>query len=150
MIAPQAIGHVVLKVRSLERSVPFYTDVLGFKVSASHGGVMVFFTATGANHHDLALMEVGDAAPGPMARGVGLYHVAIRLESEGAVKAAYGELRARGVTVGSSDHGVSKSIYLSDPDGIEIELFSDTPAIEYGGDVAAAMTIQAWDPGESG
>lgn len=144
-IRPERVGHVVLKVRSLERSVPFYRDVLGFTPNATYGP-MVFFTATGDNHHDLALMEIGDAAENPHARAVGLYHVAIRLPSVEAVREAYQALREHGIRVGSSDHGVSKSIYLADPDGIEIELYADTPADEYGGNVAAAMTVAPWDP----
>lgn len=144
-IKPDRVGHVVLKVRSLERSLPFYTDVLGFSVSATYGP-MVFLTATGQNHHDLALMEVGDLADNPHARSVGLFHVAIRLGSIDAVRDAYRDLRARGIPTGSSDHGVSKSIYLADPDGIEIELYADEPPERYGGDVAAAMTVAPWDP----
>ena len=144
-IKPDRIGHVVLKVRSLERSVPFYSEILGFTENARYGP-MVFFTATGENHHDLALMEVGEDAAAQGSREVGLFHVAIRLGSVDDVKGAYAELRARGVSVGSSDHGVSKSIYLSDPDGIEIELYADVPSDDYGGDVAGAMTVAPWDP----
>ncbi|HVL32835.1 MAG TPA: VOC family protein [Actinomycetota bacterium] len=145
-IRPERVGHVVLKVRSLARSVPFYTDVLGFKENARYGGRMAFFTATGENHHDLALMEIGDSAASAAPNAVGLFHVAIRLPSVDAVRDAYKTLRARGIPVGSSDHGVSKSIYLEDPDGIEIELYADEPAESYNGDVASAMTVRGWNP----
>ena len=60
------VGHVVLKVRDLERSAAFYRDVIGLKEVArgQFTAKMVFFSATGENHHDLALAEVGKDAPG--------------------------------------------------------------------------------------
>src|SRR5215211_6450795 len=46
-VEPQEIGHIVLKVRDLERSIGFYTEVLGFTKVGEIGGRMAFFTATG-------------------------------------------------------------------------------------------------------
>ena len=57
----KALGHAVLKVRSLELSAAFYRDILGMREVARYGGKMVFFSL-GANHHDLALMELGPRA----------------------------------------------------------------------------------------
>ncbi len=54
----EALSHIVLKVRSLETSIPFYRDVLGLKLVARYRGAMAFFSA-GSNHHDIALLEVG-------------------------------------------------------------------------------------------
>ena len=76
-IQPQEVGHVVLRVRDLERSSAFY-ELLGFTKVAELGGMMAFFSATGANHHDIALQRVGPTAPQPAPNAVGLYHVAIR------------------------------------------------------------------------
>lgn len=145
-IRPLAVGHVVLRVRDLERSTEFYTKVLGFRKVADYGPNMAFFTATGENHHDLALMEVGPGAPDPPPGAVGLYHIAIRLRDEAAVRAAYRRLVESGAdVVGASDHGVSKSVYLRDPDGIEIELYADVPDWKAKGERAVA-TILPWDP----
>ena len=125
MIKPLRVGHVVLKVRELERSLEFYRDVLGFTVSSEMSNVMIFLTATGESHHDLALLRVGDSAPSPVPTAVGLYHVAIQLEDWEAVKEARDVLTERGLLRGTADHGVSRSLYTADPDGNEIEL---TPA----------------------
>jgi catechol-2,3-dioxygenase len=144
-IEPLGVGHVVLKVRDVERSTRFYQDVLGFKKVSEIPGRMVFFTATGDNHHDLAVMAVGPNAPEPDPFGIGLYHVAIRLASEDAVKGAYRALVEAGANVvGATDHGVSKSLYLTDPDGIELELYADVPGWKDEGMEVA--TIRAWDP----
>jgi len=127
----QALGHVVLKVRSLEQSVPFYRDVLGLREVARYGGHMVFFSL-GSNHHDLALAELGPQAPLPGAHSVGLYHVAFKVgDSLQELRDFKAHLERHGVAIlGMSDHRVSQSLYIRDPDGIEIELYVDAnPAL---------------------
>ena len=130
----QRVGHVVLKVRDLDASAAFYRDVIGLKEVArgTFGAPMVFFSATGDNHHDLALAEVGRDAPDAPANAVGLYHVALKIgETLEQLRAARAHLEAHGVTkVRLRDHTVSQSIYLNDPDGHGIELYVDAdPAI---------------------
>jgi catechol-2,3-dioxygenase len=144
-IQPLGVGHVVLKVRDIDRSTRFYQDVLGFRKVGEIPGRMAFFTATGDNHHDLAVMAVGPDAPDPHPYGVGLYHVAIRLGSDEEVKKAYRALVDAGAEiVGSSDHGVSHSLYIKDPDGIELELYADVPGWQELGEEVAQ--IKPWDP----
>ena len=139
---PVRIGHVVLKVRDLDRSLAFYRDLLGFRVAGEMSNVMIFLTATGENHHDLALLRVGDSAPSPLATAVGLYHVAIQLADWEAVQLAHAVLLDRGLLRGAVDHGVSRSLYTADPDGNEIELYCDAPRHEWEGRVAEAMTVK--------
>ena len=132
----------MLKVRDLDRSLAFYRDLLGFRVASEMSNVMIFLTATGENHHDLALLRVGDSAPSPVPTAVGLYHVAVQLADWEAVKTAHVVLSDRGLLKGTADHGVTRSLYTADPDGNEIELYCDAPREEWEGRVAEAMTVK--------
>ena len=138
----EALAHVVLKVRSLEKSVPFYRDVLGLKLVARYRGTMAFFSA-GQNHHDIALLEVGDA-PQPLPSGIGLYHVAFKIgNSLDELRAFKAHLENHGVAIlGMSDHRVSQSLYIADPDGIEIEILVDADPKIWQENPAAVATVE--------
>jgi catechol 2,3-dioxygenase len=127
------LGHVVLFVRNLEQSVHFYRDILGFKPieGVPMRGAAVF--SSGRTHHEMLLIEVGPNTPlPPRGRRAGLYHIGLKIgDSIEELRAAKTELEAAGVTiVGMSDHTVTNSLYLLDPDGNEIEIYIDVqPAI---------------------
>jgi catechol 2,3-dioxygenase len=134
---------VVLKVRDLDRSAAFYRGVLGLKEVGRLGDRMVFFSATGRNHHDLACLAMGPDAPAPPANAVGLYHVALKVgDSLDELREAKATLDRHGVAIRQiRDHEVSQSIYLDDPDGNMVELFVDgDPAIWAANPAAVAQT----------
>lgn len=124
-----ALGHVVLKVRSLERSLPFFRDVLGLQLVARaviRDHLMAFFSIAG-NHHDLALMEVGSQAPGAAEEAPGLAHLALKIgNSLEQLREARAWLESKGIVIDRIvDHRVAQSVYVSDPDGNRIELYVD-------------------------
>ncbi len=125
------LGHVVLYVRDLKRSRHFYRDVLGWKevtpVTPDTDLPIAAFSS-GRTHHELLLIEVGPtAAPIPEGRRVGLYHFGLKVgESDDELREVLAKLEASRVPiVGATDHGVTHSLYIEDPDGNEIELYID-------------------------
>ena len=133
-MAVKELGHLVLYVRDLERSRKFYRDILGWH---ELGGADQNFPAaafsSGRTHHELLLIEVGpNAQPIPEGRRIGLYHFGLKVgESDEELRAVLADLEKNDVKIaGASDHGVTHSLYIEDPDGNEIELFIDVqPAI---------------------
>ena len=125
------LGPVRLQVRSLERSIGYYERVLGLRQlgPADRAGV-VGLGAEGAEGQDEALLwlhERPEARPVPPGGLLGLYHFAILLPDRAALGRFLRHLGGLGEYAGSADHAVSESIYLSDPDGLGIEVYADRP-----------------------
>jgi catechol 2,3-dioxygenase-like lactoylglutathione lyase family enzyme len=128
------LNHAVLFVNDIERSVAFYTDVLGFRrIDMTPEGFAgaAFLQAPGStNDHDLGLFEIGaDAGPSGAGRTtVGLYHLAWEIDTLAEMKLLAASLADNGSLAGSSDHGTTKSLYGKDPDGLEFEIAWIVPA----------------------
>jgi len=125
----QALGHVVLKVRNLQRSEDFYSGTLGMRViSRLSDPRMTFFTLENTeNHHDFALMELGSVAPAPAGDATGLAHVAFKVGSSlEEFELARRLLDESGTPVlYEAQRGFSRSVHVLDPDGNEVELYVD-------------------------
>src|SRR3954454_19430964 len=139
----QELGHIVLYVRDLERSARFYREVLGWRQIAGQPIQDLPFPAAafagpgGRTHHELLLIEVGaQAASLPAGRRVGLYHFGLKIgDHDDQLREALSQLDAAGVkVVGGSDHTVTHSLYIEDPDGNEIELYVDVPEVDWRND----------------
>ena len=145
--AGAGIGHAHLKVSSLDRALQFYCGILGFKLVAKFRNSAAFLAA-GDYHHHLGLNtweSLGASPPPP--HHTGLYHVAIRYPTRRDLAVAVKRLRDAAIPLrGASDHGVSVSIYLSDPDGIGLELTWDRPVAEWPHTPDGAVELRMADP----
>jgi catechol 2,3-dioxygenase len=105
------LGHVVFYVKDLKRSLAFYRDLLGFKEVGRIFNNKAAALTSGRTHHELLLIEVGDAPRAPAGRRLGLYHIGIKVgDSLNELRAAKKELEDAGLGItGMSDHTGSQS-----------------------------------------
>lgn len=154
-VTPVGINHLVLNVRDIEESHAFWTEIMGFKqvgelhprpdrpnppkmrfYSGDHQGKM--------QHHDLALMEMPNLPP-PSAWSMSdsqmaINHVAITLPSREAWLKQLAFLQSKGITFHRRiNHGMTHSVYISDPNGYGIEVLYELPREVWEGDIDAAL-----------
>ena len=142
------MNHAVLYVRDASRHEAFYQEVLGFETMITHpDSAYVFMRAPGSeNHHDVAFFSIGDGAGKAEAGAstVGMYHLAWEVPSLNELAAMKERLETAGVLRGASNHGVNKSLYAVDPDGLEFEVMWLVPPDRWG-DAAHAAVIEPLD-----
>ncbi len=120
------ISHVVLKVTDLERSVKFYTEVLGMRVSDSYPetmmpGRMVFLRCANGDHHGVALIG-GKTGPADNSE---LHHFAFEVDTVDEIFRAREHLRKHGVPIhfeGRRRAGQQIALEFTDPDKHQIEI----------------------------
>jgi catechol-2,3-dioxygenase len=120
------LQHLVLWVADVERSARFYRDLLGFEVTKRYPNAAFLKIAGSADDHNLGLFEQSGVGP-PDERVARMYHSAWEVADIKDLVRARDRLAAAGALVGSSDHGVSLSLYAKDPDGLEFEIFWAVP-----------------------
>jgi len=160
------VGRVWLRVADLERALAFYRDLLGLGLVRAEGGTATLAAGGGGEQPGRELIVLSER-PGVARRprrpvSTGLYHVALLVPSRGDLgRALLGLAAARYPLRGASDHAVSESLYLDDPDGNGLEIYADRPraawrwhegevymtveAMDYEGVIAAAR--EGGDPG---
>ena len=153
---PVGVNHIVLNVRNIEESHRFWTEIVGLKqvgafrpaadmgpvppmrfYSGDHGGKMA--------HHDVAIVENPNLPPpsekwelfgAPQA----INHVAIAMPSREAWLKRLAFLQSRGIKFNLRiNHGVTHSVYISDPNGDGVELLYELPREMWERDIDAGL-----------
>jgi len=135
-MAPRRLGHANLFVGELQRSMHFYNKVCGLEIVRLEPEIEAGFLTAGATHHDVGLMQasnkprvgLGGHVQIPTGRGsaAGLNHFGWEMENEAQLVAAFRRARDLGLKIHrTTDHQISHSVYLFDPDGNLNEFYAD-------------------------
>jgi catechol-2,3-dioxygenase len=148
-VTPGGINHLVLNVRDMEESHRFWTEILGFKeVGRSSRRPMRFYSGNHdgrMNHHDIALCE-NPNLPKPPAEWqmfdmpVAVNHIAITMPTRAAWLQQLAWLHHKGVTFHRRvNHGMTHSLYISDPNGYGVEVLYELPRDVWGDNIQGAL-----------
>jgi catechol 2,3-dioxygenase len=148
------IGHVHLRTADIDRVKDFYVGILGFDVVQEMRDVPgwgttgdILFLSAGGYHHHLGFNTWKSAGGDPQPDGVtGLHHVALNFPTRAALGAVVGRLQDAGWPLRSAvDHGTHEAVYLSDPDGNDLELAWDRPREQWPRDEAGNIVMAMGD-----
>ena len=132
-VKPIQLSHVNMFVRNKDRSEKFYADILGLTVMNRMPRI-TFMSANESTSHEIALVEIGEDAPGPERGRVGLNHMAWQMGTFEDLKEVYRKLKANDVEISRiSDHNMSYGVYFKDPDGNECEAYYELPKDQWPG-----------------
>jgi len=137
------LGPVKLQVSNLARSVAYYESVIGLQTISRSDG-MARLGARGDDSMLVGLRERPGATPVPRRGLLGLYHFAILVPDRAVLGRFLRHVTALGVHVGMADHLVSEALYLTDPDGLGIEVYADRPRASW--KTADRQIAMATDP----
>ena len=148
-VTPGGINHLVINVRNMEESHKFWTEVLGFKlVGKSSRRPMQFYSGDHSgqmNHHDIALCENPNLPPPPAEWAmfdmpVAINHIAITMPNREAWLRQLAWLRHKGVKFQRRvNHGMTHSLYISDPNGYGVEVLYELPRAVWGDNIQGAL-----------
>ena len=129
---PKNLGHVVMRVRDMDRSLDFYTQVMGLTIMERSSSGTVFMSADTEKSHELAIRAIGIDANGPDHSVIGQAHMAWQMESFEDLQELYFRLKENDVRIiRIGDHGVSLGVYILDPDDNEIEVYYELPKSDW-------------------
>ena len=120
------IGHVVYSVSDMDRSIKFWTEVMGFKFSDRNEHGMVFFR-NATDHHTVALIQAKERNELPKRGQVGFDHFALEVATVSELFKIRDFLKAKGITItyeGRRGPGGNPGVEFLDPDGYQIEIYA--------------------------
>ncbi len=148
-VTPGGINHLVINVRDIEESHKFWTEILGFKqVGQSSRRPMRFYSGDHSgqmNHHDIALCENPNLPKPPenwamFDLPVAINHIAITMPNREAWLKQLAWLRQNGVKFHRRvNHGMTHSLYISDPNGYGVEVLYELPREVWGENIQGAL-----------
>lgn len=124
------VGYVVIQVADLDRSLAYYTGVLGF-ATLTRGSTEAHLGAHGDDRVLVEIRERPGVRPVPKRGLLGLYHFAVLVPTRADLGRALAHFHDQAISLGSADHLVSEALYLVDPDGLTIEVYRDRPRSEW-------------------
>jgi catechol 2,3-dioxygenase len=156
MASPVGINHIVINVRDMEASHKFWTEIVGLtqvgalqrRPGMENAPRMQFYSGDHGDgkltHHDVALVENPNLPPpaewGLFDKPVAINHVAIAMPSREAFVEKLAELQQKGVKFNMRvNHGVTHSVYISDPNGYGVELLYELPREMWENDIDAGI-----------
>ena len=148
------IGHVHLRTADIDRVRAFYVDLLGFDVVMEARDVPgwgttgdILFVSAGGYHHHLGFNTWKSGGGGPQPDGVaGLHHVALLYPTRAALGDAVRRLQAVDWPLRQlTDHGTHEAVYISDPDGNDVELYWDRPPEQWPVDEQGRLAFAGGD-----
>ena len=129
---PKNLGHVVMRVRDMDRSLDFYTQVMGLTIMERSSSGTVFMSADTEKSHELAIRAIGIDSNGRDHSVIGQAHMAWQMESFEDLQESYFRLKENDVRIiRIGDHGVSLGVYILDPDDNEIEVYYELPKSDW-------------------
>ena len=139
------LGPVCLRTKNLDTMLSFYERDFGLNVVRSDEGYTAL--AAGSTREPVIILHHDEKASSPPSDATGLYHYALLVPDRRSLAAAYLTLGNKGIVFdGYADHQVSEALYLSDPEGNGIEIYSDRPRSEWKFDEGGVeMTTQPLD-----
>lgn len=145
---PRRFTHANLYVSDLDRSMDFYSSVVGLEEVYRRPPIKGGFLSTGSTHHDIGMVEI--TSPLCKTGAPGLNHLAFEVESEAALVEGYRRVEAPEEAFPRTvDHDITRSLYGTDPDGNMIEIYADMHKdwrARRAGEVN--MPTPNWSPGE--
>ena len=134
-IQVKKLGHLVYEVSDVERSIRFWTEVMGFKISDRNGKGMVFLRCN-ADHHAIGLFPSSQGKRSARDSGMQVRHLAMEVANTDVLIKARDYLKANGIPIlgeGRKGAGCNIAVNFLDPDGYEFELYCNMDQIDASG-----------------